>query len=181
MQALMIQTARDNQPAAYQPKLDFKFYRQTRDDKDLASANQDGFSALVEGLISGNVDSIISAYYHSLAWFKRNQPSETEVEEALEKSVFASDEATNAAFTDILDDLKSNDFLARKLTEFVKNQDKNADMVQTQIDQMEDGDKRDQLVIGLKQITKETDKLKRLLASNESSPKQDDADSHQQN
>ncbi|MCH3922385.1 tail assembly chaperone [Limosilactobacillus sp.] len=165
----------------YQPKLNFSFYRQTRDDKELSNGNQDGFSALVEGLLSENVDVIVSTYYHALAWYKRNQPSETDVEEALEASVFASDEATDQAFADILNALKADGFLARKLREYVKNSDKNADMVQAQIDQTKDEERASQLSIGLKEITAETNKLKSLLASDESSPKPGESDLAHQN
>lgn len=167
--------------AVYEPKLNFKFYRQTRDDKELKSDNQDGFTALVEELLEENVDAIISTYYHALAWYKRNQPAESDVEEALESTVFATDDATDKAFDDILDTMKADGFLARKLHEYVKTADKNADMVQTQIDHTEDEDKASQLSIGLKQITAETNKLKQLLASDESSPKPEESGSHQQN
>lgn len=181
MQTLMIRSNQNAQPAAYEPKLNFKFYRQTRDDKNLKSDGQDGFSALVDGLLNENVDMIISTYYHALAWYKSNQPSEDAVEEALASTIFVSDEATDKAFDDILNALKADGFLARKLSEFVKNQDKNADILQTRIEGMEDGDRREQLSIGLEEIKKENDKLKSLLASNESSPKPDGADSTPQN
>ena len=181
METLMIRSNQNAQPAAYEPKLNFKFYRQTRDDKNLKSDGQDGFSALVDGLLNENVDMIISTYYHALAWYKSNQPSEDAVEEALASTIFVSDEATDKAFDDILNALKVDGFLARKLSEFVKNQDKNADILQTRIEGMEDGDRREQLSIGLEEIKKENDKLKSLLASNESSPKPDGADSTPQN
>lgn len=181
METLMIRSNQNAQPAAYEPKLNFKFYRQTRDDKNLKSDGQDGFSALVDGLLNENVDMIISTYYHALAWYKSNQPSEDAVEEALASTIFVSDEATDKAFDDILNALKADGFLTRKLSEFVKNQDKNADILQTRIEGMEDGDRREQLSIGLEEIKKENDKLKSLLASNESSPKPDGADSTPQN
>lgn len=167
--------------AVYEPKLNFKFYRQTRDDKELQDGRQDGFSALIGALLDEDVDAIVAAYYHALAWYRRNQPSESDVEEALESTVFVSDEATDKAFDDILDALQANDFLARKLRQYVKDSDKNADMVQKQIDQTKDEDKASNLAIGLKQLTAETNKLRNLLKSDESSPKPDDADSHQQN
>lgn len=181
METLMIRPNPQAQPAAYEPKLNFKFYRQTRDDKDLKSDNQDGFSALLDGLLNENVDMIVATYYHALAWYKRNQPSEDTVEEALATTIFASDEATDKTFDDILDAMQADGFLARKLSEFVKNQEKNADMVQAQIDKMEDGDRREQMIIGLNEITKETNKLKAKLVSKQSSPKPDGADSIHEN
>lgn len=171
METLMVKANGNAQPMAYEPKLNFKFYRQVRDDKELAQNGRDGFSALVDGLLGQNVDMIVSTYYHALAWYKRNQPSQDAVEEALEGTVFASDEATDKAFDDILDTMRQDGFLARKLAEYVKNQEKNADMIQAQVDKMEDGDRRDQLVIGLEELTKETNELKARLASTESSPK----------
>lgn len=181
METLMIRPNAQAQPAAYEPKLNYKFYRQTRDDKDLKEDGRDGFSALVDGLLNENIDMIVATYYHAMAWYKRNQPSEDAVEEALASTVFASDEATDKAFDDILDDMQADGFLARKLSEFVKDQEKNADMVQAQIDKMEDGDRREQMIIGLDEITKETNKLKAKLASKQSSPKPEGADSLQEN
>nr|DAQ57414.1 MAG TPA: tail assembly chaperone protein [Caudoviricetes sp.] len=153
---------------AHEPKLNFQFYRQTRDDKELKDDNTDGFTNLVQGLLDGNVDMIVAAYYHSLAWYKRAQPAETDVEEALESTVFASDEATNAAFEDIIKSLNANDFLARKLSEFLKNSNKNADMVQEQIDQTDDKDRRQTMIIGLKSIQDDLNKLKGWMTSTES-------------
>lgn len=181
MEALMIKVNQNAQPAAYQPKLNFAFYKQTRDDKELKGDCPDGFSALVDGLLNESVDAIVAAYYHSLAWYKRNQPSIDAVEEALESNIFASDEATDQAFKDILDEMKKDDFLTRRLKQFIKDQNKNADMAQKQMEAEEDESKRQQLSLGLEQITEEINKLKSLLASNESSPKPEDVDSHPQN
>lgn len=181
MEALMIKVNQNAQPAAYEPKLNFAFYKQTRDDKGLKGDYPDGFSALVDGLLNESVDAIVAAYYHSLAWYKRNQPSIDAVEEALEANIFASDEATDQAFKDILDEMKKDDFLTRRLKQFIKDQNKNADMAQKQMEAEEDESKRQQLSLGLEQITEEINKLKSLLASNESSPKPEDVDSHPQN
>lgn len=181
MENLTIKANGSTQPAVYQPKLNFKFYRQTRDDKELKGNAPDGFSALVDGLMDENVDAIVATYYHALAWYKRNQPSEDAVEEALASTIFASDEATDKAFKDIIEEMKQDGFLARRLRQYVKEQDRNADMVQKQIDGTEDPNKRQQLVIGLEEMTEQTNRLKDLLALNESSPKPEDADSIQQN
>lgn len=182
MEALMIKVNQNAQPAAYEPKLNFAFYKQTRDDEDLKGNDYpDGFSALVDGLLNESVDAIVAAYFHSLAWYKRNQPSVDAVEEALEATVFASDEATDKAFDDILGELKKDDFLARRLKQFIKDRNKNADMVQKQMEAEEDKSKRQQLSLGLEELTDEINKLKALLASNESSPKPEGADSHPQN
>lgn len=167
--------------AVYEPKLNYKFYRQTRDDKNLRDGSRDGFSSLVGSLLDEDVDAIVATYYHALAWYKRNQPSETDVEEALEATVFANDEATDKAFDDILDTLQANDFLARKLKQYVKDSDKNADMVQAQIDHTKDEDEASRLTIGLKQVTEETNKLRERLNQQDSSPKPEDVDSHPQN
>ena len=78
--------------------MNFSFYKQTRDDKNLKGDYPDGFSALVDGLLNESVDAIVAAYFHSLAWYKRNQPSIDAVEEALESNIFASDEATDQAY-----------------------------------------------------------------------------------
>lgn len=181
MEALLIRVNKNAQPAAYDPKFNFAFYKQTRDDKELKGDYPDGFSALVDGLLNESVDAIVAAYFHSLAWYKRNQPSIDAVEEALEANIFASDEATDQAFKDILDEMKKDDFLTRRLKQFIKDQNKNADMAQKQMEAEEDESKRQQLSLGLEQITEEINKLKSLLASNESSPKPEDVDSHPQN
>ena len=161
MQALTVQVNPQAQPAVFTPKLNYGFYLQTRDDKSLAKNGQDGFSALVNGLLDENVDMIIAAYYHSLAWYKRNQPSEPAVEEALETAMFNDEKATDEAFDDILKSLQANDFLARK-----------------HVESMPDEDKKDQMEIGMTQIDDATTKLQQLMTSQESSPKQDESDSH---
>ena len=81
----------------------------------------------------------------------------------------------------IFDEMKKDDFLTRRLKQFIKDQNKNADMAQKQMEAEEDESKRQQLSLGLEQITEEINKLKSLLASNESSPKPEDVDSHPQN
>ncbi|MEE6637777.1 tail assembly chaperone [Limosilactobacillus pontis] len=181
MESLTIQTNPQATPQVFTPKLNFAFYRQTRDDKELKDQYSDGFTTLVKGLLNENADMTIAFYYHALAWYKRNQPSETAVEEALEEKVFANDEATDKAFNDILHELQKNDFLARKLSEFIKNQDKDMDAIQVKIDQTDDKNQRQNLEIGLQQMTDEVNKLKSLLATPESLPKPEDADSHQEN
>lgn len=174
MENLTIQVG--SQAQTFTPKLTYSFYKQTRDDKELQNNGQDGFSALVEGLLEENVDMIIAFYHHALAWYKRSQPSEDAVEEALEGTIFASDEATTKAFTDIIIELKKNDFLARKLNEYIKNSDKNMDAIQEQIDQTEDKDRRQQLTIGLQQMNDEISKLKDRLKTETSSPKPEGAE-----
>lgn len=153
---------------AHEPKLNFQFYRQTRDDKELKDDNTDGFTNLVQGLLDGNVDMIVAAYYHSFAYYKRAQPAETDVEAALESTVFKDDASTDAAFEDIIKSLNANDFLARKLSEFMKNSNKNADLVQEQIDQTDDKDRRQTLTIGLQSIQEELDQLKKWMTTTES-------------
>lgn len=150
---------------AMEPKLNFAFYRQTRDDKELKIGDTDGFTTLIQGLLDGNVDMIVAAYYHSLAHYKRAQPAESDVEEALEATVFKSDEDTTAAFDDIIKSLATNDFLARKLSEFIKSTNKNADLVQKQVEQTDDKERQQTLTIGLQQIQKSIDKLTTLLQS----------------
>lgn len=181
MQALTIQVNPQTQPVVFTPKLNYGFYLQTRDDKALAENGQDGFSALVNGLLDEKVDMIIAAYYHSLAWYKRNQPSVTAVEEALETVMFNDEKATNAAFDDILKSLQTNDFLARKLNEFIKNNDKLTATMKKHINSMTDADKKDQMEIGMSQIDESTTKLQQLMMSQKSLLKQDELDSHQQN
>lgn len=182
MQSLQIKPNENAQPAVYEPKLNFKFYRQTRDDNELKDDNQDGFSALVAGLLDGNVDMLVEVYYHALAWYKRNQPSKEAVEDALDATVFASDEETDKAFDDIIVEMKNNNFLARKLSEYLKNANKNADMAQERIDSMDEkDDQRATMEIGLKQITQDNEHLKSLLVSGDSSPKPDAVDSHPEN
>lgn len=110
MQALTVQVNPQAQPAVFTPKLNYGFYLQTRDDKSLAKNGQDGFSALVNGLLDENVDMIIAAYHHSFAWYNRSQPSATAVEEALETAMFNDEKATDEAFDDILKSLQANDF-----------------------------------------------------------------------
>ncbi|WP_295730701.1 tail assembly chaperone [uncultured Limosilactobacillus sp.] len=156
---------------AMEPKLNFAFYRQTRDDKELQDENTDGFTNLIQGLVDGNVDMIVATYYHSLAHYKRTQPAEADVEKALEDTIFKSDEATDAAFEDIIKCLNANDFLARKLSEFIKNANKNADVVQDQIEQTDDKERRQTLTIGLKSLQANIDKLKEWMTSTESSSK----------
>lgn len=181
MEALTIQVNPQVAPQVFTPKLNFAFYRQTRDDKELKDQYSDGFTTLVQGLLNENADMIIAFYYHALAWYKRNQPSETAVEAALEEKVFTSDEATDKAFNDILHELQKNDFLARKLSEFIKNQNKNMDAIQAQLDQTDDKDRRQNLELGLQQMTDELNKLKGLLATPESSLKPEDVGSRQEN
>lgn len=161
----------------YEPKLNYAFYRQTRDDEELKSNNQDGFSSLVAGLIDENVDMVVKAYYHSLAYLRRSQPAESTIEENLESLIFNSDDETNKSFDDIINSLKTNGFLTRKLSEYVKNNEKNADIVQDQLEKMKDEEKRQQMQVGLEQIQEETNKLKKLLTPTDSSPKQDGLDS----
>lgn len=156
---------------AHEPKLNFQFYRQTLDDKELKDGSTDGFTNLVQGLLDGNVDMIVAAYYHSFAYYKRAQPAETDVEEALEDTVFKDDASTDAAFEDIIKSLNKNDFLARKLSEFIKNSNKNADAVQDQIDQTDDKDRRQALTIGLQSMQDEINQLKKWTSTTESSSK----------
>lgn len=178
MQTLTIQPNPQAQAKTYDPKLNYGFYKQTRDDKSLAKNGQDGFSVLVNGLLDENVDMIIAAYYHSFAYFGRSQPSEVAVEQALETTIFADEKATDAAFDEILKELQSNDFLARKLNEFIKNNDKLTATMQKHIASMTDEDKKDQMEIGVDQINQSTTRLQELMTTPESSPKQDESDSH---
>ena len=181
MQALTIQANPQAQPVVFTPKLNYGFYLQTRDDKSLSQNGQDGFSALINGLLDNNVDMIIAAYYHSLAWYKRNQPSETAVEEALETSIFGDEKTTVEAFYEILKDLQSNDFLARKLNEFIKNNDKLTETMEKHLASMKDEDEKDKMEIGMTQINDSTTKLQQLMTQQESSPKQGELDLHQEN
>lgn len=181
MQALTIQVNPQAQPAVFTPKLNYGFYLQTRDDKSLAKNGQDGFSALVNGLLDENVDMIVAAYYHSFAWLGRSQPSMTAVEAALENVVFNDEKATEEAFDDILKSLQTNDFLARKLNEFIKSNDKLTATMKKHIESMTDEDRKDQMEIGMLQINDSTTKLQQLMTPQESLPKQDESDSHQLN
>lgn len=181
MQALTIQVNPQAQPAVFTPKLNYGFYLQTRDDKSLAKNGQDGFSALVNGLLDEDVDMIVAAYYHSFAWLGRSQPSMTAVEAALENVVFNDEKATEEAFDDILKSLQTNDFLARKLNQFIKSNDKLTATMKKHIESMTDEDRKDQMEIGMLQINDSTTKLQQLMTPQESLPKQDESDSHQLN
>ncbi|MCH5384942.1 hypothetical protein DKZ23_10020 [Limosilactobacillus reuteri] len=178
MQALTIQVNPQSQPAVFTPKLNYGFYLQTRDDKALSQSGQDGFSALVNGLLDEDVDMIVAAYYHSFAWLGRSQPSMTAVEAALENVMFNDEKATEAAFDDILKSLQTNDFLARKLNQFIKSNDKLTATMKKHIESMTDEDRKDQMEIGMLQINDSTTKLQQLMTPQESSPKQDESDSH---
>lgn len=112
MQILNVQVNPTAPAQSFEPKLNYGFYLQTRDDKSLAKNGQDGFSALVNGLLDEDVDMIVAAYYHSFAWLGRSQPSVTAVEAALENVMFNDEKATEEAFDDILKSLQTNDFLA---------------------------------------------------------------------
>ena len=145
MQALTI----NNQ--VYEPKLNFAFYKQTRDDKFLKDGNADGFS--------------------SLAYYKRNQPTEDDVEAALEELIFVDDDKTNQAFADIFADLKAFGFLARKLSESLKELNRNADLIEKRINGMDDGTEKEKMLTGLEYMQTQIEKLKQLLTGQESSPK----------
>lgn len=181
MQTLTIQVNPQAQPAVFTPKLNYGFYLQTRDDKSLAKNGQDGFSALVNGLLDEDVDMIVAAYYHSFAWLGRSQPSMTAVEAALENVVFNDEKATEEAFDDILKSLQTNDFLARKLNQFIKSNDKLTATMKKHIESMTDEDRKDQMEIGMLQINDSTTKLQQLMTPQESLPKQDESDSRQLN
>ena len=157
---------------SFEPKLNYGFYLQARDDKSLAKNGQDGFSALVNGLLDEDVDMIIAAYYHSFAWYGRSQPSVTAVEAALENVMFNDEKATEEAFDDILKSLQSNDFLARKLNQFIKSNDKLTATIKKHIESMTDEDRKDQMEIGMSQINDSTTKLQQLMTPQESSLKQ---------
>lgn len=181
MQTLTIQVNPQAQPAVFTPKLNYGFYLQTRDDKSLAKNGQDGFSALVNGLLDEDVDMIVAAYYHSFAWLGRSQPSMTAVEAALENVMFNDEKATEEAFDDILKSLQTNDFLARKLNQFIKSNDKLTATMKKHIESMTDEDRKDQMEIGMLQINDSTTKLQQLMTPQESLSKQDESDSHQLN
>ena len=155
----------------YEPKLNFAFYKQTRDDKSLKDNNSDGFSAVVNGLLEENVDMIVAVYYHSLAYYKRNQPTEDDVEAALEELIFVDDDKTNQAFADIFADLKAFGFLARKLSESLKELNRNADLIEKRINGMDDGTEKEKMLTGLEYMQTQIEKLKQLLTGQESSPK----------
>ena len=124
---------------------------------------------------------IVAAYYHSFAWLGRSQPSMTAVEAALENVVFNDEKATEEAFDDILKSLQTNDFLARKLNQFIKSNDKLTATMKKHIESMTDEDRKDQMEIGMLQINDSTTKLQQLMTPQESLPKQDESDSHQLN
>lgn len=181
MQILNVQANPTSPAQPFEPKLNYGFYLQTRDDKSLAKNGQDGFSALVNGLLDEDVDMIVAAYYHSFAWLGRSQPSTTAVEAALENVVFNDEKATEEAFDDILKSLQTNDFLARKLNQFIKSNDKLTATMKKHIESMTDEDRKDQMEIGMLQINDSTTKLQQLMTPQESLPKQDESDSHQLN
>ena len=181
MQILNVQVNPTSPAQSFEPKLNYGFYLQTRDDKSLAKNGQDGFSALVNGLLDEDVDMIVAAYYHSFAWLGRSQPSVTAVEAALENVVFNDEKATEEAFDDILKSLQTNDFLARKLNQFIKSNDKLTATMKKHIESMTDEDRKDQMEIGMLQINDSTTKLQQLMTPQESLPKQDESDSHQLN
>lgn len=178
MQILNVQANPTAPAQPLEPKLNYGFYLQTRDDKSLAKNSQDGFSALVNGLLDEDVDMIVAAYYHSFAWLGRSQPSVTAVEAALENVMFNDEKATEEAFDDILKSLQTNDFLARKLNQFIKSNDKLTATMKKHIESMTDEDRKDQMEIGMLQINDSTTKLQQLMTPQESSPKQDESDSH---
>ena len=163
MQILNVQVNPTAPAQSFEPKLNYGFYLQTRDDKSLAKNGQDGFSALVNGLLDEDVDMIVAAYYHSFAWLGRSQPSVTAVEAALENVMFNDEKATEEAFDDILKSLQTNDFLARKLNQFIKSNDKLTATMKKHIESMTDEDRKDQMEIGMLQINDSTTKLQQLM------------------
>ena len=182
MQTLTIQANPQAEPAVYTPKLTYSFYKQCQKDQELKDNGSDGFSGLVNGLLDQNVDAIVAFYYHALAWYKRNQPSESAVADALEDTVFKDEATTEAEFTSIVESLKSNNFLARKLDETVKNNDKLTEQLQKRIETMDDNDQqKTQYEIGIDQINDSTTRLQQMLQTPASSPKPEDVDSHQEN
>ncbi|QLL69599.1 tail assembly chaperone [Lactobacillus sp. 3B(2020)] len=161
----------------YEEKLNYAFYNQLKNDPDLKTNTRDGFSNFIDKLLDGDLDMIIKFHWHALAWFKRNQPAENKVFEALEQTVFTDDEKTDQEITNIIEALKADGFLARKLSKYLKDLNKSADLIQKRIDGMEDGDKKDELEMGLEQIQDQIEQVKKLLAEPDSSPKPEESDS----
>lgn len=182
MEALTIQRNPQAEPVVYTPKLTFSFYQQCLKDQDLKEKGADGFSGLVNGLLDRSVDAIIAFYYHALAWYKRNQPSEAAVADALDDTIFKDEATTDAEFDAIIKELKSVNFLARKLDEFIKSNDKLTASLQQRIESMDDSDtQKTQFEVGVDQINDSSNRLQQLIQSPASSPKPEGADSHQEN
>lgn len=91
--------------------------------------------------------------------------------------MFNDEKATEEAFDDILKSLQTNDFLARKLNQFIKSNDKLTATMKKHIESMTDEDRKDQMEIGMLQINNSTTKLQQLMTPQESLPKQDESDS----
>lgn len=145
----------------YEPKFNFAFYKQVS--KDMATDSQDGFTVLIQQLVSDDVSSIIKAYYYGMAWYKRNQPTMEQIEEALENTVFASDEETEKATEEILKDLAGNNFLARIISNYIKDTNNSLDIMQARLEkEPENSDKRQNLEIGLKVSQDQLNKLRTL-------------------
>lgn len=170
----------------YQPKFNFAFYKQVS--KTMANDSQDGFSVLVQDLLAGKVEAIVEAYYHALAYYKRNQPTEDMVEEALSATVFVSDEATENAVDDIIKTMHDDNFLARNLSEFIKTTENSMDIVEAQADAMPDEEngqpnmQKKALETSLKSTQEQLNRLKTLTNSGSTqSPMDDKSESAQAN
>ncbi|MBT9655983.1 tail assembly chaperone [Lactiplantibacillus plantarum] len=144
------------------PKLNYAFANQVK--KELSENGRDGFDVLVDGLLDEDPDQIVNAYYYALAYFKRSQPSRDKVVEALEDTIFADDDKTNSAYSDIIQSLHADNFLARKLTSFVKGYNKILDIMQKKLESETEGsDQYNQDQLGMEQLQTQLDKLKKVL------------------
>ena len=147
---------------AYTPKFNFAFYKQVS--KENAADNQDGFTMLVNDLLAGSVDAIVSAYYYGMAWYKHNQPSQGAIVNALSDTVFADEERTQKEFDNIIEEMKASNFLKAHLNQFVKDMDENMDLMQERVDkEADDNPDKDTEEAVLKRMTGQLDHLKQLI------------------
>lgn len=145
----------------YEPKFNFAFYKQVS--KGMATDSQDGFTVLIQQLVTDNASAIIDAYYYGMAWYKHNQPTMDQIEEALEDTVFASDEATEKGTEEILKDLASNNFLARTISSYIKDTESSLDIMQARLEkEPENSEQRQNLELGLKISQDQLNKLRTL-------------------
>ena len=108
----------------------------------------------------------MSAYYYGMAWYKRNQPSQEAIVDALSDTVFADEERTQKEFDNIIEEMKASNFLKARLNQFVKDMDENMDLMQERVDkEADDNPDKDTEEAVLKRMTGQLDHLKQLIST----------------
>lgn len=121
---------------SYAPQVNYHFSNVAN--KELATDNTTGFDNVVNGLLQGDVDTIVHAYHAAIPGGS-SRPSEELIAEALDAAgVFDSEESATKEADSILEEMQRHGFLRVKMQKFNSTNKTLRDVLNKQLENMPD-------------------------------------------